>query len=261
MNPTSAQEITDQSAPSLRRRYRSLRDEIVHRRFIQAKYRFSLGKRVLRPFLSKVGSQRIFRALHRLALAGMGFGDAGVVLYSGEISAFEHVMKTLAARCAPNEPVIVFDVGANDGEYSLMAGPRLHHAFPAGQIHAFEPSESTFKRLTLNVRRLDLICLHQFAFGEKSGVCTLYQVFEGSGLASLYDREKGSLGQYGLKTTLTEEVEVTTIDAFCSENGINRIHLLKIDVEGHESKVLAGAQSMLAHRQPHGNVIAAAVAR
>jgi hypothetical protein len=87
--------------------------------------------------------------------------------------------------------------------------------------------------------------MHRLAFGEKPGVSTLYQVIEGSGLASLYDHGNGSLEQYGLKTTLTEEVQVATIDQFCSENGIGRIHLLKIDVEGHEFKVLAGAQSML----------------
>ena len=42
-----------------------------------------------------------------------------------------------------------------------------------------------------------------------------------------------------------EPLELTTIDDFCRENGFERIHFLKIDVEGHELAVLHGAESML----------------
>jgi len=41
-------------------------------------------------------------------------------------------------------------------------------------------------------------------------------------------------------------VEINTIDNYCSENAINHIHLLKIDIEGHELDALAGAKRMFA---------------
>ena len=41
------------------------------------------------------------------------------------------------------------------------------------------------------------------------------------------------------------DVEVKTIDGFCGEQGITRIDFLKIDVEGFEEDVLAGAEKML----------------
>jgi hypothetical protein len=40
-------------------------------------------------------------------------------------------------------------------------------------------------------------------------------------------------------------VELRTLDDFCAERGIGRIDLLKIDVEGHELRVLEGARGLL----------------
>jgi len=205
----------------------------------------ALAKRLLRPVLGKVAFQPAYLATYRLALLGMNYIDAGVLSYGGEARAFEHVIKTLTRRYPPNERICVFDVGANVGKYSLMAVPRLLPAFPAGQIHAFEPSVATCNQLSLNVKEVNAIHIHRLALGDRQGVSTLYQIAEGSGFASLYNRENGSLGKFGLKTTITEEVQVSTIDMFCLENGISRIHLLKIDAEGYEFNILRGAQSML----------------
>jgi FkbM family methyltransferase len=205
----------------------------------------TITKRILRPVLGKVGTQTVYKAMYRLALLGMNYIDAGVLSYSGEQQAFEHVIKTLADRYPSNAPVTVFDVGANIGKYSLMASPRLLCKFPAGHIHAFEPSASTCRQLTSNVNGNDSITVHKLALGDEPGESTLYQIVEGSGYASLYDRENGSLAKYGLKTTITEKVQLATIDTFCLENNITRIHFLKIDAEGHEFSVLKGANSML----------------
>jgi len=205
----------------------------------------SLAKRLLRPVLGKVAAQPAYLAMYRLSLLGMNYIDAGVLSYGGEDRAFEHVIKTLARRYPPDEPITVFDVGANVGKYSLMAVPRLLPTFPAGQVHAFEPSVATCRQLAQNVKGIDAIHIHRMALSDRPGASTLYQIAEGSGYASLYNRENGSLGKYGLKTTIIEEVQLSTIDMFCLENGIGHIHLLKIDAEGHEFNILRGAQSML----------------
>jgi hypothetical protein len=46
----------------------------------------------------------------------------------------------------------------------------------------------------------------------------------------------------------TETARLTTIDRFAEERAIGFIHLLKMDVEGHEYQVLAGASHMLESR-------------
>jgi len=45
---------------------------------------------------------------------------------------------------------------------------------------------------------------------------------------------------------LTEKVQIQTLDDFCAEKGIEHIHYLKMDVEGHELSVLQGGREMLA---------------
>lgn len=42
-----------------------------------------------------------------------------------------------------------------------------------------------------------------------------------------------------------EEIEIKTIDEFCSENEIRHIHFLKLDIEGHEKSALNGASKIL----------------
>ena len=45
--------------------------------------------------------------------------------------------------------------------------------------------------------------------------------------------------------TVSEEVQLTTIDSYCEANGIKVIDLLKVDAEGHDFEVIAGASRML----------------
>jgi hypothetical protein len=57
-----------------------------------------------------------------------------------------------------------------------------------------------------------------------------------------------SLADVGPKTIGTVEVPTTTIARFCSDHGIQRISILKIDVEGFELEVLQGAESLLKNK-------------
>jgi len=71
---------------------------------------------------------------------------------------------------------------------------------------------------------------------------TLYSSDEGSNLASLYRQR---LEYQALAPTFQEIVRIRTIDRFCADEESPRIDFLKLDVEGRELKVLAGAQAML----------------
>jgi FkbM family methyltransferase len=87
--------------------------------------------------------------------------------------------------------------------------------------------------------------LNHLALTEKEGVVKLH-VYDNEHLSwsSLADRP---LHKYGIHVTPvdTEEVPATTIDTYCERNGIPKIDLLKIDVEGAEYQVLLGAHHML----------------
>jgi hypothetical protein len=90
------------------------------------------------------------------------------------------------------------------------------------------------------------VVLNNFGLGETNKKSTLYSYETDSGLASVYHRR---LDHIGLNICGTEEVEIQKLDDFCAKNNINRIHLLKIDVEGNEYNVLRGAEQMLNHDQ------------
>jgi FkbM family methyltransferase len=200
---------------------------------------------MVRPTLGKAGTQWAFESMRQLALVGLNYGDSGAMRFSGEDCAADHVIRSLKRRFPAEAHIIFFDVGANVGNYSLMVAPKLANAFPHGKIHAFEPSGCTFDALTQKLHGVDTVEVHKLAFSDHPGRSTLFQIFPGSGLASLYNREGGSLKQYGMKTTSSEEVLLSTVDVFSQENHIDHIHFLKIDTEGAEFKVLQGAQVML----------------
>ena len=135
---------------------------------------------------------------------------------------------------------IVFDVGANIGDWSAAAlalNSRL-------ELHAFEPSARNFAALTAkgfpaNVR------LNQVALGARAEERELYG-FGGHGeLGSLHPRT--ALDGYPIdRPDSSERVSVITLDDYCARHRIAQIDFLKIDTEGHDLQVLRGARGMLA---------------
>jgi FkbM family methyltransferase len=146
------------------------------------------------------------------------------------------------------QSMVVFDVGANVGELSLLFSRLVRDS---GHVHAFEASRDNYGRLRALCEAAGRknIRLNNLAVADRAGVLQLHVYDEAnSGFNSLAARP---LEDYGinLKPLRTEEVEATKIDTYCEQNSITHIDLLKIDVEGAEFQVLLGAGRMLsAHR-------------
>lgn len=161
----------------------------------------------------------------------MGIGSGGGAWGSGERGALRAMQ-----RSAPG-PYCVFDVGANRGQFLTLAVDEL-----AGcdyHLHSFEPSPVAFADLEKHAGRR--VTVNNVAVGATQGEATLYFDEPGSTLASLTKRD---LDYRGITFGLEQQVPVETIDAYCQRNGIQQIDLLKLDVEGHEHDVLAGAKGM-----------------
>lgn len=139
-------------------------------------------------------------------------------------------------RLNPDRQLIVFDVGANRGQYLERV-----LTYKAAEIHAFEPSSAAFAELQRRFGGRSNIILNNVALGDVQGRQTLHFDHAGSELSSLYRRH---LAHHDIQFAGTEEVEVVTIDDYCASRGIERIDLLKLDVEGHELNVLHGAMKM-----------------
>ena len=146
------------------------------------------------------------------------------------------------------EGMVVFDVGAHVGELTLLFSRFVGQH---GRVHAFEAGGETFERLqtVCEAANRQNIVLNHVALMDKEGTVKLHVYDrEHSGWNSLAERP---LREYGIDIDPVgiEEVRAITVDAYCDQNGIAQIGLLKIDVEGAEYQVLQGARRMLAGKK------------
>jgi len=131
-------------------------------------------------------------------------------------------------RLAPFAPATLFDVGANTGEWCLAA----RRAMPDAALHAFEIDPDTAALLAERLKDAPRIALNAFGFAEKEGEVRIFVRPEESTSTTML-----ATGTEGL---LEKSVRVTTGDAYAAKHGLDRIDLLKIDVEGAEPRVLEG---------------------
>lgn len=143
---------------------------------------------------------------------------------------------------------VVFDVGANIGYYSLLFA-RL--AGRGGQLHAFEPVPDNFASLSSVLRPwtgLDQVHLNNVAVAVRSGDVTILVPEGDPAQASLRPQSSGSW-RSGAKARVVH-CECTTLDSYCLSKQLERIDLIKCDVEGGEFEVLRGGETVLRRYAP-----------
>lgn len=169
------------------------------------------------------------KLLYRLSLSGLGILNYENPRVSGEL----HFLNNIATQQTSKS--IIFDVGANKGDYSLMC----LNVFKNVQIYSFEPHPKTFSVLKNVVSGKNVSCFNK-ALSSKHEILELfdYDDNDGSEHASLY---KDVIEKIHSKTAVPHRVSAVTLDEFINEKKIDKINLLKIDTEGHELEVIKGA--------------------
>jgi FkbM family methyltransferase len=148
------------------------------------------------------------------------------------------------------KPPVFWDIGANIGFYSWFA-----RQYPqVEQVVMFEPDPTNFALITNTIRRNSILDCHpmNLALSDRCGQTTflLDQASGATGtleVTSQREIEHSLHKAYDMKETIT--IETATIDSLIAD-GLPAPKLIKIDVEGAEHLVLAGAESCLTSSEP-----------
>lgn len=133
---------------------------------------------------------------------------------------------------------VIFDIGANIGLITLI----LSDSNPNAQIYSFEPSSYSFPILVdnINLNKFKNINSLKLGIGSNDSKQLFYTSSVNHVISSFTPREG----------FIEEQIEVKTLKSFCDDLNIEKIDLIKIDVEGYESDVIAGLGEKIFNSKP-----------
>jgi FkbM family methyltransferase len=134
------------------------------------------------------------------------------------------------------------DVGAHVGEFLL----KLRRIRPEVPYVGFEPNPEAYRVLARRAARLSGTRVRQVALGEREGVARLR--FRRRGADPEASLVEGFRDASFYRSSI--EVPVSTGDACLAAAGVDRVAMVKIDVEGAELEVLRGLRGTLARERP-----------
>jgi len=150
----------------------------------------------------------------------------------------------------------VIDVGANIGWYAVSAGRRVAEQ---GHVFAFEPYTTNFALLSANVRAGELrwVTAEKAALGRGSGAATMQHSADNQGdhrvrsfvaHASAASEPAGEPAANGLPPICAQDIRVVALDDYLAQSphfDLDKLRVVKIDVQGFENEVLQGASGLL----------------
>ena len=152
------------------------------------------------------------------------------------------IQKFYSLLASEDKPLVVIDVGAQTGSFSLLA-----KYLPNSRWYAFEPLEEAANTLktNLSLNAISNVSVHPFALSDFSGQATLQMPEMGAwGLATI--------GPYPLRfaPTGTRPVDCIDLDSFVIANSIEKVDFMKLDTEGSELFILRGAKNLILRDHP-----------
>ena len=132
---------------------------------------------------------------------------------------------------------VILDVGANVGIFSLAALAVRADA----TAHAFEPTPDIARVLrdTAALNSLMNLHVHEVAVTRRSGIAHLNFCRGRDGA-----NEGMNFVTTSPKAGKTLPIRTVSLDDFCAEHEVERVDLLKLDIQGNEAEALAGAERM-----------------
>ena len=138
-------------------------------------------------------------------------------------------------------PGTVLDIGANVGQFAVAAAK----LFPSVQVCSFEPEPGSVKQLCKNVSYLNNVKIFPIAIGDSVGEIDFHvnTYSQASSILPLSTARRKAFPD--AKVAETIKVELSTLDEALADIELQPPILLKLDVQGYESKALFGAGEIL----------------
>lgn len=151
------------------------------------------------------------------------------------------VSKAELAQYLPADPVVV-EAGAHRGQDTL----ELARRWPAGKICAFEPVPALFADLQKQMAAFRNVQCFPCALAARSGRQTLnLSAGASDGSSSLLPPEKHLEFHPEVTFGQTIEVEALSLDDWAARQGVSRVDLLWLDLQGSEPEVLRASSRVL----------------
>jgi FkbM family methyltransferase len=144
---------------------------------------------------------------------------------------------------------VVLDIGANIGAHTL---PLASMVGQKGKVIAFEPTDYAYEKLIRNIKlnselKLRITAIQAMLVGSNQDI-------KPESIPSSWSLEQKDsnnkhpvhLGEY----QSLEKARILRMDDWCNENKLDRLDLIKIDVDGYEIDVLKGAENTLKKYSP-----------
>ncbi len=166
--------------------------------------------------------------------------DLSIFLFGG----FQHHVTAVPPGA---DDAVIFDVGANIGAITLPFARR----YPRAQVHCFEPTHYALGKLKLNLALnptlAERVVVNPIFVGSTSGAVPETQAYaswrvDGAGGSAVHDTHLGS--------KMAAVAVQTSLDDYVKAHDIAKLHMLKIDTDGHELEVLKGARQIIATQRP-----------
>lgn len=146
------------------------------------------------------------------------------------------------------EGMVFLDGGANAGEITLLAAKRVGRS---GRVYSFEPMNDLADQLQRNVNanHLPHVEVLRIGLSSQAGNAVIY-ASQGRFADGSRNDGLGTLFPTDTRGEAVDTIPLVALDSFCCEQGLDRIDMIKLDIEGGELAALQGAQEVLSSMRP-----------
>jgi FkbM family methyltransferase len=161
-----------------------------------------------------------------------------VMATNGEVFLQHCAVQAWLKHRAAGEPMVVFDIGANQGDWTASLLQQINDAsITLVKIFAFEPDPDAYSLLSSRFGADRRVTVEQACLSSQRGQATLYRCGPAFGTNSLHAADQGCMESMPIPTD--------TLDDYCARQGIQQIAFAKCDTEGHDFEVITGAMHLL----------------